>query len=145
MESDLFNISLTSPGSFTASRGAAPDRNVETFDDSVRLDQELSASGSYTLTKVECTTLQSTISRLSTPGTTAPKSTRAPRSADIPEEDMRGMVKDSILARIDQGEACCMYIHKPDKLSISCQSFPFLICAHCIMHVDKLTCTKLVL
>ena len=145
MESGLFIVSLTSPGSFTASRAAAPDRNVETFDDSVRLDQELSASGSYTLTKVECTTLQSTISRLSTPGTIAPKSTRAPRSADIPEEDMKGMVKDSILARIDQGEECCMYIHKPDKLSIFYQSFLFVICGHCSLHADILTCTKLVL
>ena len=84
--------------SFTASSAATPDPDSATFDESVGLDQELSASGTYTLTKVECSTLRSIISNLGK---------RAARSADMPrEEDMSGMVRDSIQAKIDQGEEC---------------------------------------
>lgn len=82
--------------SFTASRAATPDPDSATYDENVGLDQELSASGTYTLTKVECTTLRSILSRLS-------------RSADLPlEEDMSGMVRDSLLAKIDEGEEWSM-------------------------------------
>ena len=107
MES-LIAVALLSACSFTASRAASPEPDTATYDDSVGLDQELSASGSYTLTKVECTTLRSLISKLTTSAPTEPpESSRAPRSADVPREDMSGMVRDSILARIDQGEECC--------------------------------------
>ena len=75
-----------------------PDPDDETFDGSMKLDQVITATGYYTLTKTTCRAIDNEddglVSRLS-------------RSADF--EDMSGMARDSILAKMDQGARCCTH------------------------------------
>ena len=76
--------------SIAASRQSGPDPDVASFDDDVTLDDELKGDGTYSLTRVKCTT--SILDRL-----------RNSRSAAGDFEDGSEVVSDSIEARIDQG------------------------------------------
>ena len=83
-----------------------PNPDDDTLDASVNLQQMISATGSYTLTKTTCRGIWNSddglVSRLS-------------RSADF--EDMSGMARDSILAKMDQGLRCCIHSEYLMKLS----------------------------
>ena len=72
----------------TASRQSGLDPDVASFDDGVTLEDELKGDGTYSLTRVRCTT--SILDRLR-------------RSAAGDFEDGSEVVSDSIEARIDQG------------------------------------------
>lgn len=67
-------------------RATGQEPDYETFNGDIDLEEDISATGSYTLTKVECRTLSS----------------RVFRSSNIPEDDINGMTRDSILAKVDQ-------------------------------------------
>ena len=76
------------------------DPDYETFNANIDLEEDISATGSYTLTKVNCRTHWSTSDRLVS---------RVYRSANSPEDDINGMMKDSILAKVDQGVGCLLH------------------------------------
>lgn len=70
------------------------DPDSDTFDGNFDLEEDISATGSYTLTKVKCRALWSTFDRMVS---------RVYRSINLPEEDINGVIRDSILAKVDQG------------------------------------------
>ena len=83
-----------------ASGATRQDPDYETFNGNINLEEDISATGSYTLTKVNCRTHWSTSDRLVS---------RVYRSANSPEDDINGMMKDSILAKVDQGVGCFLH------------------------------------
>ena len=77
-----------------ARRATGQEPDYETFSGDIDLEEDNSATGSYTLTKVKCRNLSNTSERLAS---------RVYRSANLPEEDASRMTRDSILAKVDQG------------------------------------------